>query len=334
MSKNDKSCFYVEEDQLSGGKSGDKVTLVRNPITNELLVKKTSQSGDIPTEQGLSERDAFVISRDIFKGPNTLINETNICTKCFKEHGEKGCNISQFIDGVSLNEILLSSVSQAQTHRLELVEVMEKNGYFKQHIYRLSNIEWWKLLSLPKFIKFYNTIAQLQQNDDEEIFSNGINLANALAEALEILTNNKKTVPNGFFPSDLNVSNIFVTDNEIKLIDQTMVLTDPVAVAVKLFFGWRKLGIVDTTSSLTSKVNEFKAEQKQIENADNEFIESIQNIYPEYKTFRKRLFAALLIRHIRGLYSMRIKYKNDSQLPEAEKIIAQYISKALTEIEE
>lgn len=318
-------CVFPEEQELVGGRSGSEIIRVTGP-GNRQLVRK-SKYGALPVDEvGGSERQAFLLDEFLFAGGN-FIEPVHPCSLCEK----KVCSLGPFVDGQMLDELICTNIYKAHAVRLQIMDIMESKGYFKQERNLPGGTMWEQWLANRE--DCLNVLREYVENDDPRQWLGDINLPRVTVEAIGILIDPKTFVPHGFFPRDLNPANIIVSHNgTVRVIDQTMLFGDPAIIPLKLVIGWRRLSNASASSTLIESIKAFEEQRQEVDALDAEMLKRCMSYYPKYPEYEQRFHAALLIRHVRGLISARKKYAGDSLLQEVEQVIGGYISESLSHL--
>lgn len=320
-------CVFPEEKVLIGGRSGSEVIKVIGPDSIPLVRKSKYRSLPVD-EKGSSQYHAYLLDKFLMDGrPSGMIEITKSCSLCQLQT----CTLGPFVEGKMLDELIDTDLNAAHTIRMDLLKVLIEKGYFKQNHLMPGDPLWLQWLQNRK--SFLGNLEEWERTNNPEQWLDGINLIDATKRAIDVLINPTIQVPHGFFPRDLNPSNIIINHSgQIRVVDQTMMFGDPAIVPLKLVIGWRNLSIQHTGEKLAAKSAEFKATQHIVDQLDNTMLEAFTSLYPIYKEFRPRLYAGLTIRHIIGLLRLRRSFANDPALFAAEEIIKGYLEKSLKEI--
>ncbi len=298
------------ERRLEGGKSGATVELLVDPVSGEHSVRKKGFTSSDP-----NERDAFILDKNLFGGgahlnPVEMYTSEDVCWQ-----------LAPYIDGNVFSELLLGNGEQillAHNLRMLLVASMRRGGYFSQK-HLQSAARFFSQYLFQGATKPMDVLDSLPGVEQRAIC--GYDLRSVLLDTVGFLLEEETLVPCGFYPVDLNASNIFSVNDTVQVIDQQLLFSSPAIIAAKLQFGWRHFATsVDeySLSVLAAQRSHLMGNIPLISRLDQVFLEFFAEQFawcdPDiFATILQQVHAIQLFRNIRGVLHYAVNTRKVSE---------------------
>lgn len=229
-----------------------------------------------PNENKLT--NAYLAGRLLNLPPNNLFVKPNKIDQQLFE--------MEYVKGRTIKEIANTNFLLALKLIKSTIEELEKLEIFSQRIETTSDWHFRMLSTVDKVFRMdFLGLKQRKQ----------------IVAAMETCRWASNTMCAGFYPKDLNLGNILVTDDgQIKIIDQLIHIGDPLVIFTKLYLGWGPW--MDKPIVEQENIDEFLAyAQSHMIINEQELIKKCKEIFPNDDRLTARFYALMVMRSLRLL---------------------------------